>query len=83
MTALTIYATVLYAAMYIGEYFLAKMPIAWPGLVLPIITFCMAMMNVIAYAGAGYGNIITIFIQSNINTIFLLLLYFFVRRTKK
>ena len=83
MTALLIYAIILYAVLFGGEYYLAKMPLAWPGLLLPFVTFCLAMMNVIAYAGTGYGNIVSNFFTSNIITFLLLLLYFFQRRRMK
>lgn len=74
-----IYAIILYGALLGGEYWLASQRARWPGLVLPGITFCMAMMNVISYIGSGYGNIITNFITSNVATFLLLIVYFFQR----
>jgi len=76
---IALYAIILYGCMLGGEYFLASQRPFWPGLVLPGITFCLAMMNVIAYAGSGYGNIVTNFITSNVLTFLLLIVYFFQR----
>lgn len=76
---LVVYAIILYAALFGGEYYLAMQKPRWMGLVLPGITFCLAMMNVIAFAGTGYGNIVKNFFTSNIITILLLMLYFFQR----
>ena len=79
MQGIIIYAIILYAALFGGEYWLAMQKPRWMGLVLPGITFCMAMMNVIGYAGTGYGSILKNFFTSNIITILLLMLYFFQR----
>ena len=76
---IVIYAILLYGALLGGEYWLASKKPVWPGLVLPGITFCLAMMNVIAYAGTGYGNIVTNFITSNMVTFMLLIVYAFQR----
>ena len=76
---IVIYAVLLYGALLGGEYWLASKKPVWPGLVLPAITFCLAMMNVIAYAGTGYGNIVTNFITSNMVTFMLLIVYAFQR----
>ena len=82
MKYIALYAILLYAVIFGLEYYLAKLPRRWPGLVLPGITFCLAMMNVIAYMNTGYGNVLTNFITSNAITFILLIMYFFVRRKK-
>ncbi|MGE4352599.1 MAG: hypothetical protein AB7D36_00760 [Oscillospiraceae bacterium] len=78
-----IYALLLYAVLFGLEYYLAKQRPKWPGLILPFITFCMAIMNIVSYSGTGYGNMISNFFISNIITVLLLLLYFFQRRRIK
>jgi hypothetical protein len=83
MTLIAIYAVALYAALFFGEFYLAGQKPFWPGLVLPAITFGMAMVNVISYAGTGYGNIVSNFFTSNVVTFLLLLLYFVRRRSIK
>jgi len=76
---IALYAIILYGCLLGGEYFLASQKPVWPGLVLPGITFCLAMMNVIAYAGSGYGSIIANFFTSNVVTFILLIVYAFQR----
>ena len=75
-----LYAILLYCALFGGEFYLSRLPKRWPGLILPVFTFCMAMVNVISYANTGYGNVIVNFFSSNVITFALLLMYFYQRQ---
>lgn len=75
-----IYTIVFYAVLFGLQYYLSKMPMKWPGLILPAITFCFAMVNVISYASSGYGTIISNFFGSNIITCLLLIFYMLQRQ---
>lgn len=72
------------------QVFLSKRESKWPGLVLPIITFCyslLAVLGMIAYVGDTVGTVIwrTIWtlVIFNIPTFILVTIYFAVRKDKR
>lgn len=93
-TPLVILTLGVYLALIVGgillQIFLSKRESKWPGLILPCITFCYALimlLGVAVYDGMGGGEIFatlaTVFLMGNIPTFILLGIYFACREKKK
>lgn len=85
-----IFGLLLIAGIIALQIFLSRSEKKWPGLILPVISFCYSLLGVLGIAafdsmsaGSVIGMVLIVFLLLNIPTAVLLAIYFVSRERKK